>query len=116
MKTDNELIAIFMGYRVDGGEYENRIVHGMNGGAISLSRLQYDSSWDWLMPVVEKIGEELGYRVTICTTFTRIWRPEEKGFVPQVRNNDIEWRNLDGSLNATYRAVVEFIKWYNQQK
>ena len=114
MKTDNELIHEFMGH-----DWTKENFQWRPGGIVSMTKEHldfYQTSWDWLMPVVEKIGEELGYRVTICTTFTRIWRPEAKGFVPQVRSNEIDWRNLDGSLNATYQAVVEFIKWYNQQK
>jgi len=63
--------------------------------------------WDWLIPIVEKIGEELGYRVTISTTFTRIYCDE---------NKEIEYRNLDGMLQTTYMAVTDFINWHSKLK
>jgi hypothetical protein len=75
------------------------------GNAILCEHLEFHKSWEWLMPVVEKIGKELGYRVTIDTVFTRIWR----------ETNEIEYRNLTTSLECTYLAVVDFIKWYNKK-
>ena len=80
----NKLIAEFMGVHEimhDGySEYElpsNEIVQN----------LQYHTSWDWLMPVVEKI-----YQLDSNADFF-------------------------GSINleATYKEVVEFIKTYNDE-
>lgn len=113
--TDNELIAEFMGLKKSEIGYweevstdHSKFFHTSDGYKI----LRYHESWDWIMTVVDKIGHELGHRVTIGSTFTRIWLPAPEGFQPQVGSNDIEWRNLEGSLLATYNAVVQFIKWY----
>ncbi len=81
MKADNELIAEFMGYRP---------------AVEDISINAYDTSWDWLMPVVEKI-EGLGY------------------FYSDSDGERIQVTNIQGKskIEATYKAVVEFIKWYN---
>ena len=46
---DNKLIAEFMGYKV--GERKR------GGGYMPENEMRYNDSWDWLMPVVEKIEE-----------------------------------------------------------
>jgi hypothetical protein len=108
----NRLIAEFMGakygkdVRFNMGEGELWLpFHGVcNYKNDNGKSLRYTSSWDWLMSVRDKIGG-LGHRVTISTTFTRIYIDGE---------NDIEYRELEGSIAATYNAVVDFIIWYNK--
>lgn len=106
--TDNELIAQFMGFRLDGVEYEHRFAHHPDKGAMLINRMKYHESWDWLMPVVEKI-DRLGFSVTIRRTRTII----ETVLTGRI----VESIHPDYSmLNVTYQAVIEFIKWYNTQK
>ena len=52
MKKENKLIAEFMGMEESNGEYYKRIYN--SGDWIPLDELKFDTSWDWLMPVVEK--------------------------------------------------------------
>lgn len=71
----------------------------------------YHGSWDWLMPVVEKI-ENLyphGYRFTISSTFVRVHTC--KG---GKHDNWDEYNCtvFEGKLKCTWHAVVEFIKWH----
>jgi|SRR6478609_6864985 len=84
----NKLIAEFEGYyTTDGKEWarsNKRLV----------DEYKYHSSWDWLMPVVEKI-----------------W---------QLQNSEYskEWEDfcrlkIHETIQKVYQAVVEFIKWYN---
>jgi len=71
---------------------------------------KYHSSWDWLMPVVERIEADYQHSVSIC------W---QHCIVSNAGYNKMEFGiELASStkLDATYNAVVEFIKWYNQQK
>ena len=56
--------------------------------------LQYDTSWEWLMPVVEKI-KDTGYG-------------QELDNIDNVLTCDLTRENL-------YNAVVEFIKEYNNR-
>jgi hypothetical protein len=54
--------------------------------------MQFDISWDWLMPVVNK-----------CYTSNM-----------QHPNDDITQGLIDVDIKATYQAAVEFIKEYNK--
>ena len=102
---ENKLIAEFMGvvFHDDENQYYNE--DGLYVG----NTLQYHTSWDWLMPVVEKI-ESLGYEVQIrntdCIIFQLLDTIKYKPIV------DISSGN--GKKDSTYMAVVEFIKEYNK--
>lgn len=76
--------------------------------------MKYHTSWDWLMPVVEKIEREYMYSVQ---PFIQRW---EHCIIDKAGENteDFERIEVDSSdkLSATYGAVVEFIKWYNKNK
>ena len=78
--NDNKLIAEFMGYKV--GERRR------GGGYMPENEMKYDTSWDWLMPVIQKC-----YKVE-----------NEEGFDSIV--DAVSTLDIDG----TYKAVVEFIK------
>jgi len=94
-KTDNELIAEFMQLPP---LTEEEI--GMNWNH---SKCPYDTSWDWLMPVVEKIDK--------CYSLLPDSLEGEYIIRYDVLERAItnEWNIIDA-----YKAVVEFIKWYNQ--
>lgn len=101
MKTDNELIANFMGY-----------VHSddPHTDAYEMSRLEYDQSWDWLMPVIQKIDDLHDSNID--------YDPEKiaKGDWPKDDEYiDVIALPMNTSIFETYNAVVEFIKWYNRQ-
>jgi len=72
---------------------------------------QYHTSWNWLMPVVEKIGE-LYHTITIETN------NESDQCVILCYKEDEKYRRIfEVGLTlheATYKAVVEFIKEYNK--
>ena len=73
---------------------------------------KYDSSWDALMPVVEKI-ESMNFDVSIGSgCFCRIW---DVDFDREVILPEIE-SSYPTKIGSTYKAVVEFIKWYNKNK
>ena len=64
--------------------------------------MKYHTSWDWLMPVVQKI-ESLGYVFTIQGS-----KAEYGEMISETRCFIAE-----DKLSSTYQAVVEFIKEYN---
>jgi hypothetical protein len=77
--------------------------------------LKYNSSWDWLMPVVEKIAKINGCHV--------LMNPSELA-------QKTAWVSIEGNktnsskkqfhlhkkklIDATYECIVLFIKWYNE--
>lgn len=69
------------------------------------SELLYHSSWDWLMPVVEKIG---GLHIKHNLEDEISW----KRFA--LFENLYLWV-MNGDKANIYQACIEFIKWYNQQ-
>ena len=109
----NKLIAEFMGwekspypntpdklYRDDDKNEKQLSIH--------VSQLLYHSSWDWLMPVVDKIGNKIiKYNLTPNNVIFRV--EEDDSFDVVVKTNG----NL---LNATWEACVQFIQWYNENK
>lgn len=67
--------------------------------------LQYHSSWDWLMPVVEKINKIKGYDAIIYKTTCHI--NNEREIIIETTDNDL--------IKCVWLAVIEFIKWYQNQ-
>tara|TARA_R100001443_G_scaffold105969_1_gene115197 strand:+ start:518 stop:883 length:366 start_codon:yes stop_codon:yes gene_type:complete len=92
----NILIAEFMQKGSEGfGLYD------YNGKHYKLYELKYHTDWNWLMPVVDKIKSISGKL------------PTHIGNIP----NDEDWESnnfLSTNIEETYRAVIEFIKDYNQ--
>jgi hypothetical protein len=108
-KTDNELIAEFMGKRVmKFGGAVPMIAISTEGTRTHWSALQYDTSWDWLMPVVEKI-RELTIAVEIYLSLGAICK------ICYKKDQSFQWLSLEDNdaIRAVYMACVEYIKWYN---
>tara|TARA_R110000803_G_scaffold34150_1_gene74734 strand:+ start:154 stop:486 length:333 start_codon:yes stop_codon:yes gene_type:complete len=107
--NDNKIIADFMGLpKVPCliGTNEGIVTEGYNHPIVDVPitprGMQYKYSWDWLMPVVEKI-EELdcfSYMVEIRQGMCFI-----DGLGIEVQG--------DTKLIATYKAVLQFINQYN---
>ena len=96
--NDNKLIAEFiapLGLRT------------RYGGYMPENEMRYDTSWDWLMPVVQKI-ENLGYELIIAESRCKINHNTDHS-IEEAINIDI----IGSKIEATYQAVVEFIKEYN---
>lgn len=100
-RSDNELIAEFMGYRKRvSGEWEDE-----RGVPLSDGIHWFESSLDWLYPVIQKIA---GYVLNTKFKGRRglnaalsMWNPIA---------NRLE-HAMD--IKLLHESVVEFIKWYN---
>ena len=95
-EENNKMIAEFMGV---GELYEAQSSNQWN---------QYHESWDWLMPVVEKI-ESLGYSYDRINADVFINTQEGKNIIPNPMDG-----NTMTMLQKTYRVVVEFINQLNK--
>lgn len=122
MKTleKNELLANFLGWTKQDnmwirwyGEWFDD--HGNRRTDKTREVLLFDSDWNWLMPVVEKI-ERLGHTIVeIGWKHCRI-----TPILYDKKSDSMQWEPMieilgQDKLTATYKAVVEFIEWYNNQ-
>ena len=102
-QENNKIIAEFMGITPN----EAGVYHVSKHKGYSLENLLYHTSWDWLMPVVEKIESILPCDSIITIEYKDCRIPvNESGF-------DIV-TNEETKIEAVYKAVVEFINQYNQ--
>lgn len=75
--------------------------------------LEYHKSWDWLIPVIEKI-EKQGCIIQVSfsgITNCKITVGNFKEPIITVANTESQ-----DSMKAIYTAVIEYIKWYNNEK
>jgi hypothetical protein len=111
--ADNKLIAIFMGGKTS--EMNNKIVQGYqniwlpihgicNWTTVDIGNgktLQYHKSWDWLIPVIDKITSMdayIKYKDHSSSQFS------DGGIYINTK-----------FIDNTYNDVVDFIKWYNNE-
>ena len=80
---------------------------------------KYHSSWDWLMPVVEKI-ETMGYQVDLLSRKLPIeLSATDKDHTCLIWNDEhtvkvTEVGSVISKHDAAYNGVIDFIKWYNK--
>jgi hypothetical protein len=108
MEKNNKLIAEFMGADFN-DKGMTRICGKFGLERVSALNLKYHTSWDWLMPVVEKI-ESLKYRVEISHNGCLI---ESHKDLDTARINSGIGEIEPTKLKATYKAVVGFINQNN---
>ena len=126
---NNKLIAEFMGVKIGVDSYSYR---PGQSDLLKEENLNYHKSWDWLMPVVEKIEsldlKECGYQwegidgetmynngsiyVEIERNHCCIWVDLSLD-PPHTINKKTYYIKYDTKIEATYDAVVEFIEYYN---
>lgn len=75
--------------------------------------MKFHSSWDWLMSVVDKIesiifDENNSFNVTIGSTIYCVIQDTNGECYDMVYDGE------ESKLLVVYKAVVEFIKWYNE--
>lgn len=118
-KEDNKLIAEFMGlsyctkYLYEGwyrnSEHNHRIC--------DFGGLKYNHSWDWLMPVVKKI-ELMNKETGLMGVFILfgLGRTRVQCYKSERLLHEIDILEEQYGIQPTYQAVVEFIKWYNNER
>jgi hypothetical protein len=120
---NNKLMADFMGWKID---YENPNID---------TTMKHHESWDWLMPVVEKIEDldlsEWMYKwedledgiqynfegISVEIERNRCWIYVNLALDPMFTINEKTFnKTYNSKIEATYAAVVEFVEWYNERK
>jgi hypothetical protein len=82
-------------------------------GEGELVYLLYDSDWNWLFPVVEKIFQ-LKIKHTEVDGYIGKHRCRIEVYPRKFFENDYIYFN-NSKIEAVYNACIEFIKWYNSQ-
>ena len=77
--------------------------------------MKYHTSWDWLMPVVEKIEDIECKETSTDTVGYHLYDIEIRQNVTTIHGTNIE-ETVGDKLFNTYSAVVEFIKEYNDEQ
>ena len=115
---NNKLIAEFMNRKMRKGNFWSKVMGYADEYIIingepkwSLGDIPYNSSWNWLMPVVKKITNLIKNNRPLPLELDDKW--------------ELQWRKLydyqsysffENNITSIYKAVIEFIKWYNLQK
>ncbi len=75
---------------------------------VNQNKLEYHNSWDWLMPVVEKI-ESIGYEFTIVESRCKVSNNTDHSIKELFYIEKIGIK-----IDNVYDAVIQFIKQYNK--
>ena len=112
MKTDNELIAEFMGmHKADSDKIlltPDFVMIDKECKYWGVNQLEYDTSWDWLHPVIDKI-EKLMPHITIPDDLQNL----KEGNHGCEKYIDVISLPICSTIDEAYTEVVKFIKWYN---
>lgn len=121
----NKLIAEFMELHKDEESGNYLIVdepHIRASCLMSIEYLRYHSSWDWLMPVVEKIEhleetETMLGIVDINSHYCRILSlcKKQPDIIIGCYETSPEKLKCSTKIDALYQAIIKFIKWYKKQ-
>jgi beta-galactosidase GanA len=120
MKTENnKLIAEFLGYTKPHPEFKSS-TYWYKEGQPPLAILLFDTDWNWLMEVVEKIeGVDTNLMFEIKSHFNPFINKRLHNVVI-INGEDFSVvcgsTLIESKIEATYKACVEFVKWYNNQK
>ena len=124
-KENNRLIAEFMGYEFklvknptidrDGVSHIKDEATVIDGKLYFDNNLRYHSSWDWLMPVVDKIEsiDDGAFDINILKNGTQIFEYQADG---KVIVDNVGMISFEDKIEHVFEAVIEFIKWYNENK
>jgi hypothetical protein len=123
----NKLIVEFMGWTIEPGMekltdpfYNQPYKAGYIPNMVLLSNLPYRTSWNWLMPVVEKIEEpgnfpdgsiKEGASVYINYKNCRIEYSDDD----RMYDKSPKGERGETKIESVWKAVIQFIKWYNTQ-
>lgn len=124
MKTteeNNKMIAEFMGAKLfleywrvqENGEYTVEEPLAALLIMKSINELEFHSSWEWLMPVVEKIEsiDDGKFDVSLLQDGVIISEWKKQNEIVRLTLAEVD---LGSRKNFTYHAVIQFIEYYNK--
>lgn len=107
--TQKEAIPVGLLILIFSDDKDNPCAFPDNIKSHCLSDIKYHCSWDWLMPVIEKI-EMMGYKFQICRKRVTVSVDYKNIFIRFFFNLFIKRKTKnDTKLHSAYEAVVQFI-------
>lgn len=97
----NTLISDFMGSTI---KIHQDDVKDIPLAFLKLEDMKFHLAWKWLMPVVVKIEDDLGYTVNISGKTSEVSVDEDTVFKSEA----------DTKIEAVWRAVVDFLEWHKE--
>lgn len=115
VKSDNELIAEFMG--ATPCEIEVKSIGTMPGYEceefkLTVDELEYHTSWDWLMPVVEKIAETHDFTIQFYAGDCNCYCTKQNYGASEIPG--IGHGGFKPHIQSVYKSVVALIKHINK--
>lgn len=115
MIIKNRMIAEFMGFKLQDnpnerwfGQFFTTPTKAWSG---RIEILHFDTSWEWLMSVWKHINSMSGSR------FTFTIRPDFCYILDTNTDKEIVYNEHGATeLELVYETVIQFIKWYNENK
>ena len=120
-QENNKLIADFMGVRnIDDTKYIETLKEMRADGlyfeqGYMTSELKYDTDWNWLMIVVDKI-QLLDIVHDNTRSYDSVYKEWVCTFSPAYKTHDfgnIIGKSKNSEFEAVFNACMDFIKWYN---
>lgn len=110
----NKLIAEFMGKSTKKVWADCVLITetGKKLGGLVDPSFYYHSSWDWLMPVLEKIRNDHFVNIEMYGDYTFVRITKDKDLPNNKRQIRSEHKQ---TITAIYGATIQFIQWYNSQ-
>jgi hypothetical protein len=119
---NNNLIAEFMGNKIVYDGISHHFYYNDNNcmPKVIQTKNLYNSSWNWIMKVVDKI-ESLKYiSIYISKTYLckkhRVEISYEAPDYQHSQNNKTIFIESESKIECVFFACVEFIVWYNSNK
>lgn len=116
VQAGNELIGTFMHlWLIDIDKGDLKISDEQHW----VDELKYYFSWDWLMPVIERINGICKERGNALSN-----KSHEQSHLSNKLDNPLHWKswsyhsihNISTEIDYEYKRVVNFITWYNEIK
>jgi hypothetical protein len=123
-KENNKLIAEFMGLDEIGRYVPENLLpckrYDLFQGIFEIEETEFHESWDWLMPVVEKIEEirvkELEEEIISYHRFRVDMNITQCEITEFITDKVIAFGDAGSKLKSTYYAIGEFLRWYTPQE
>jgi hypothetical protein len=119
IEEGNKLIAEFMSVKKEQTFFGERYIYEIFNNKYS-TELYFHKSWDWLMPVLIKIETELDAVTSIqINKYKNVGLKEifgETSVCLFEGLHDTIIKDSSLKIEALWKAIVEFLTWYNSNK